>query len=91
MGSEGARLKTEAPLSQWFNHGSFDSATQCKETQRSLELEVLKEILDLAKKEGCPDDRQLRKCAGTSPMFAEYGALFAGQCIASDDPRLKGD
>jgi hypothetical protein len=82
------RSMTEAPLSRWFIHGSFDSAKQCEEAQRSLGLGILKDIADFAGHEGCPDDRPLGKCPGTSPMFAAYDATYNGQCIATDDPRL---
>jgi len=87
-GTEGARLMTEAPVSRWYNHGSFDSAKQCEEAQRSLAVGILKDITDFTKHEGCPDDRPLGKCAGTGPMFETYGAVYAAQCIATDDPRL---
>ena len=30
-GTKGAKLMTDAPLSRWFMHGSFDSAKQCEE------------------------------------------------------------
>jgi len=89
-GKEGAKLMTDAPLSRWFTHGSFDSAKECEDAQRSLGVAILKDITDLAAHEGCPDDRPLGKCADTGPMFTAYGAMYASQCIATDDPRLKG-
>jgi hypothetical protein len=88
-GTDGARLMMEAPLSRWFTHGSFDSAKQCEEAQRSSAIAILKDITDLAVHEGCPEDWPLGKCAGTGPMFNAYGAMYNSQCIATDDPRLR--
>jgi hypothetical protein len=40
---------TEAPLSQWFRHGSFDTAKECYQTRQTWALSILKQIADFTK------------------------------------------
>lgn len=89
IGTPGARLMTNAPISRWFSHGSFDSAKECEDAQRSLMLKILKDITDFATRENCPDKMPLGRCPGTGLLFDTYSAAYNGQCVATDDPRLK--
>ena len=88
-GTNGARLMTEAPLSQWFQHGSFDTAKECYQTRQTWALSILKQIADFTKQEECSPDKPMRQCPGTKHLFGRYAAVYASQCVASDDPRLK--
>jgi hypothetical protein len=69
----------EAPLSVWQNMGSFDSATDCYQF-----MHWLRSLHDAGKGAN----------GGNLPanLKAEFQALDASAlCIATDDPRLKGN
>jgi hypothetical protein len=69
-----------APLSQWKLQGSYDTAAQCMKV-RSERIERLTNSLRAIG----PDQQPLDE-AGTRESFA---TIF--KCIATDDPRLKGN
>ncbi len=67
------------PLSQWTIQGVFDTAEQCKN-----ELTTYKRWTALRTRDKKNSDN---RCDGFTP---ELLASSDAQCIASDDPRLKG-
>ena len=72
-----------APLSSWTKQGSFNSEADCKRKKDSLYRQQL-------------DENTLAKSTGNSPRlekrasFNQMARFFHAQCIATDDPRLKG-
>jgi hypothetical protein len=85
----------KAPVSQWNEIGSFDSAVACEKDRKSR-LQMTVEALESIKREIAglpPSDRPMSQ---TAPKLYQddvkvSGAtelLLASKCIASDDPRL---
>jgi hypothetical protein len=67
----------DAPLSQWKSGGGFDTAKEC-ETVKARMRKSSKELSD------------------TTPSWDQKGRDLAdsigdAQCVAADDPRLKGN
>ncbi|MFZ0887809.1 MAG: hypothetical protein WA005_05095 [Candidatus Binataceae bacterium] len=87
---EKSGLPPDAPLSQWRHIASFDSAGQCEhslnELRRDFSAETKAAIKAWHACDRCKDQR-LDRVVHT--LAAEQTAK-AGQCIASDDPRLMG-
>jgi hypothetical protein len=74
---EGNRIaNTDAPLSEWTINYSFDSAADC-EAMRQSKIDMGWKIL--SRMDATPVER------GTADIF-----LYQ-KCIATDDPRLKGN
>jgi hypothetical protein len=77
-------LKYNAPLPEWTIEHVFDSAVECDVLRYRWRLRA-KTIWDAIvdpKKQLSPADARL--------SVAQARQLEAGECIASDDPRLKG-
>jgi hypothetical protein len=72
----------DAPLSKWIVGASFDAANQC-ETVRAMTTTPVQWKADI----------RAAKKAGRLPLTrAEYDKrVEAAQCVATDDPRLKGN
>src|SRR6266851_1454126 len=74
----------EAPLTEWKIEKSFDSAAECME-HISWQSAHVKELVRGAP--GRKDHKELAK--SFTKIFRK--AADSAQCIASDDPRLKGN
>ena len=70
-----------APLSEWFLSESFDTAQECQRVREKKYNEGSSAMHDLLKSERHPDD-------GPRAQYIAQQTWY--QCIASDDPRLKG-
>jgi len=72
------QLRTDLPLSEWWQHQSFDSAADCETAQNDL-------VNKFASKS--------KKASGQIAEFwiTSAESMAQGHCIASDDPRLKGN
>ncbi len=69
------RVITEARLSEWEVFEAFDAAPECNQALRSLIAKMAHKVVN-------------------DPHTSEQAIsvqLVYGQCIASDDPRLKGN
>ncbi len=90
----------DAPLSDWRNEGSFDSAKECQaglkdniafalQIQAKIRKEHRSEQQETAEEEKM--DRQANVPKGFNRGLRGYGLTGAvnAQCIATDDPRLK--
>ena len=71
------------PVSKWTIERSFDTAADCQESADRLQQEAIGELTQAAKR--WKDGHLL-----TVPEAASAASGNA-QCIASDDPRLKGN
>ncbi|MGD0076804.1 MAG: hypothetical protein ABSD31_21115 [Candidatus Binataceae bacterium] len=70
-------FKENAPISQWSTDTSFDTAKECEDYRVAVNK---KTQADLPPHGSKPTD--------SAQAFAVK--MLLGQCIASDDPRLKG-
>jgi hypothetical protein len=70
--------KTALPLRLWQNIGSYDQSVDCDDERRAL--------LDLKKTESPSTFAQ-------EPLRVKLSIIgsWSAVCVASDDPRLKGD
>ena len=79
---------TQDSISDWDHVGSYDSAAECDQTARQMQ-DGIAAIGDQEFKE-----RSQREAAQNGKMaISRADALkraYAAQCVASDDPRLKG-
>lgn len=76
------RPDSEAPLSQWKESGAFDSAADCSK-ERLDTIKVYEKTLAEA--------RQSKSSKDSVDMIQNGSlAFWNAQCVASDDPRLKG-
>lgn len=66
-------INASAPLSEWDNLGSYDTAKECMDSKLRIEADVI------AGKASGPKNA----------VAAAHTQIMAGQCIATDDPRLK--
>ncbi len=72
-----AKIVYEAPLTYWEHEGSFDTAAECERKRK----ENVRWITNLTIKR-----------TDTSPgSHLGLDSALAAKCIASDDPRLKGN
>jgi hypothetical protein len=76
--SPGVRVRSEAPISQWEILDSFDSADDCSDAQMRHSRLCLKYSQSVLR---APKIVDQLTCA--REVF--------GTCIATDDPRLKGN
>ena len=78
----GRHLSVEAPLSKWLIYTSTDSAAECVDLQMAtVKLLDGKQITD---RNGVITDK------GSKAIALDF-ALRHAQCVATDDPRLKGN
>jgi hypothetical protein len=90
-----------APFEYWQNEGSFDSAKDCnsmlesniqlsRQIEANVRSEHKSEQQELAEEDKSDHDAKLPK--GWMRGMRHYGltAAMSAQCIATDDPRLKG-
>ena len=68
------RVDVKAQLSEWTSNGSFDTASECREA-------LAEQTRDLKNRAAA--------ATGTAKNNLRLLALMS-QCIATDDPRLKG-
>jgi hypothetical protein len=89
----------KAPLSQWNQMGAFDNAAACdkeRESRRKLALQALEQVK--REMEALPDTGK-RPLSEVAPKVYDDAvtattfelAIDGSRCIASDDPRLKGN
>jgi hypothetical protein len=71
---------TSAPLSKWKQGGSFDTAKECNEEKEKTAMLLLQSAQN---PNGTAENKQ-------KFMQSMSAMLYALQCIATDDPRLKG-
>jgi len=77
---------TEAPMRQWNQMGAFDTKDDCtRERHRRIGLVGTTFGAEIVAN-GNPD---VPKPDATALAFAS--SIFAAQCVASDDPRLKSN
>jgi hypothetical protein len=70
-------LDRDAPLTEWINTKGFDSADDCDEG-KSLNIKQTSNLL-----------RMTFPKRGNFSTDPNWRRAFYGQCIATDDPRLK--
>ena len=72
------RVNMDAPISKWQYYASFDSAQEC-ESERAF---VFKQA------------QKFTQAQRTNPRTMEESTAsqeLSGHCVATDDPRLKGN
>jgi len=85
-----------APLSQWTDSGSFDSAKECERIRDSRtdlgerKIHEIKEKIDaLAQQKPIPSEDNLRTLRENFEEARTFWMQYSySQCVASDDPRL---
>jgi hypothetical protein len=70
----------ERPLSRWTMSGSFDSVRDCIASKQ--------DFVDTFPEGVCPPNLAAQ---GPKECNAKLNFALAGECIATDDPRLKGN
>ena len=63
------------PLHWWFQIGSFDSLNECRQARRMMIDRFMNDL-----------EKDYRDAAAVQGM----DAFYYSECIATDDPRLKG-
>jgi hypothetical protein len=95
---EALLLDTFAPLSEWDSGSAFETLAECQaEQQKPLSASEKARVASAARL-AFDSDRKLRPEAASAlpndfvklALESRETALMASQCIASDDPRLKG-
>ena len=76
-------FNSTAPISQWNHVDSFDNAADCEAARKSL-LDRTKKDTSIVVPEGM-SQRDVRMSLNERVMNA-----VSAECIATDDPRLKG-
>ena len=80
----GAEVIVYASMNQWENWSSYDSARECR-----TELDVWRSF---PLSPGQNSERTARSAdPGLDKIYAEERQMYNVVCIASDDPRLKGN
>jgi hypothetical protein len=74
------RVFLGADLSLWAVYHSFDKATECRSARDDLKTRMFSNT-------GLKDDPEMILRKGTN----QNQMIYFAQCIASDDPRLKGN
>jgi len=98
-GEDAKPPESGAPLPQWSKAGPFETSEECVEAKDKLlmrakkGLEALRKELDAVPPSASElplsqADRKVYDDEVTATVFA--AASFQAQCIATDDPRLKG-
>jgi hypothetical protein len=84
-----------APFSRWVTVNSYDTSKQCEDEKASIQdaapenLSQLKsQLKGLGIKDDPADNKERLKIA--HDMYFDEVVVPLAQCIASDDPRLKG-
>jgi hypothetical protein len=91
------QFQADDPISQWDEQSSFDSADACEKAKAKLVTcgEILKGFETGDPKEPCDGMTQTVAQAKNkqqeSATFNIANRKTMAQCIATDDPRLKGD
>jgi hypothetical protein len=76
------KLLYEAPLTYWEHEGSFDTAAECERKLRD-NMRVMSNLTM---------SNLTMKSTDRSPGYnLGLNSALAAKCIASDDPRLKGN
>lgn len=80
-GDSHGRPDSDAPLSQWKEGVSFDTAAECNKERLDTINMYDKMLVDAGKLKSSDADIEFLQNASM--------AFWKAQCIASDDPRLK--
>jgi hypothetical protein len=75
-------VASDAPIVQWTNSGSFDSAKECEIERKKLSTDADKRAAEAARG---PTDTNQALAVGVA------GAERLATCIETTDPRLKGN
>jgi hypothetical protein len=73
------RVNINAPIAKWTYFESYDSAQQCEHERTTLALKL---------------SRTLTQAQGANPRTTKESTatqFLFGKCVATDDPRLKGN
>jgi len=87
---DGVYVNALAPISRWAIADSFDSASECRQARKQKEM-----IADDEKKQQVAEDQ--RRLQSSDPPSANIEQIAIEEqnrrsvCIATDDPRLKGN
>jgi hypothetical protein len=82
-------LQTNKPLSEWETRQSFDTAQECKDAQRKIEAFLDSEVSKRLKNAG--SQKAYLNDPVANMLWAEEARIKTSKCIATDDPRLKGN
>jgi|ERR1700729_3774342 hypothetical protein len=82
-------LETNKPLSQWETRESFDTAQECKGAQHKIRVYLDAATTQRLKEAG--SQHAYVNDPVSQMLWAEEAKIEASKCIASDDPRLKGN
>jgi hypothetical protein len=82
-GSTDLKHVPKLPLSKWMIEMAFDDATTCETALTHAQHQYRKEA------EGKPLVEEAEGKPLESKEFKKFELYGAGQCVASDDPRLK--
>jgi hypothetical protein len=96
---ESLQLDASAPLSNWDTGGTFESLAECQADQKRPLTEREKTAFEFPAHLMFDDDRNLRPKASTRlpndfvKLFVEarQSARDVSRCVATNDPRLKGN
>jgi hypothetical protein len=72
------RVDPDAPIGTWVHYGSYDSANECEEN-----IHYLHQQADKFSNDQRAHPKTLKE--------SEAAQFMSGECIATDDPRLKGN
>jgi hypothetical protein len=82
-------LETNKSLSQWETRQSFDTAQECKAAQHKihtyLEAATSQRLKEAGSQKAYVDDPV------SQMLWTEEAKIATSKCIATDDPRLKGN
>ena len=81
VGSTASNPCKRSRISQWYIETVFDAAADCQRAEKSLIQQAVQQL-----------DTEFDKSAAAPATYKQARLLneVSAQCIASDDPRLKG-
>jgi len=86
---DGSTIDTKAPLAQWENWSSFDSAAECESAAKRDERTSIAELKNPALRERTRKREHPHIDPATNVVLDDQA--LDEQCIATDDPRLKSN
>ena len=82
-------LETNKPFSQWETRQSFDTAQECRAAQHRIKV-YLDAAISQRLKEACSQKAYINDPV-SQMLWTEQAKVGTSKCIATDDPRLKGN